>query len=167
MSEILGVDAHPQLDQRGQRHQREHRGEGHVETEVGVVTVGALVLDHAVARPVEALAVAGAVCAAGRARHLAEEAVARVGVAQEVSARLHQAHDAIMLRCSHCSQPIHSVHRIFIVEPEQNITLTDYHYLHLRKISTFLKISTSHHMDEVASRNVVLYVMSKFQTLTK
>ena len=98
-----------------------------------------LKLYHAVARPVEALAVAGAVCAAGSARHFAQEAVARVGVAQEVSARLHQAHDAIMLRCSYCSQPIHSVHRIFIVEPEQNITLTDYHYLHLIKISTFLK----------------------------
>ena len=67
------MDTHPQLDQRRQGHQGEDGGEGDVETEVGVVALDPLVLDHAVTRAIETLAVPGAVAAARG--HLAEKSV--------------------------------------------------------------------------------------------
>jgi hypothetical protein len=43
--------AHSQLDEGGERHEGEDRGEGHMVGEVDIVAVAALVLDHTVAGP--------------------------------------------------------------------------------------------------------------------
>ena len=124
MSEILGVDAHPQLNQRGQGHQGEDGGEGDVETEVGVIALYSLILDHAVARAIEALAVPRAVAAARC--HLAEKSVTIQSrfVSQQLSSDLNYVdHDSssirVILLLPRCRQRIHSFQRIFIVEPEK------------------------------------------------
>ena len=60
------MDAHPQLYKRREGHQRENGGECHVEREVGIIAVRALVLDHAITGTIKALAMARTV---GKASH--------------------------------------------------------------------------------------------------
>ena len=83
--------AHAELYEGGECHQGEDGGERHVEREVGVVTIRALVLDHAVAGAIETLPVSGAVTAA--LRHLSQEPVVGV-VTKQMSSYGDNAHDA-------------------------------------------------------------------------